>query len=215
MKQSQKGKSKKKKFTLLQSRKGIILITLIALMVLLLNLITASFSWFTPLSESGKSVGYSYQGQLRSQDCTMSTILGTKMSSMENGLYIDQINYDTTLASNAIPSNKEISVASGATQYFKTEIVNNDKENGTDIGLYIKSIPNCVLAVTYPSNSVRTINSNDPPTYDYYLIRNAFIKKYVATDVNGPGLLEVEWFVKNSGSSAITIDLDDLYITYG
>lgn len=210
MKSSEKTK-KDKKQAVLHSRRGVILIALLALTVLVVNLITASYSWFTPQSESGVSVGYAYEGQLRSRDCTMNTILGTKAAVAQGGIYVGQINYDPSLTSNEIPSNHEISIASGATRYFKTEIINHDTQNATDIALYIKSIPECVIAVTYPSNSVRTIST---PSYDYYLIRNAYIKKYVATDVNGPGLLQVEWFVKNNGTSTITIDLDDLYITY-
>ncbi len=207
-----KNRSKKQRSVILQSRKGIILLAIIAMMVLVINLITASYSWFTPQSETDKSVGYSYQGQLRSQNCTMSTVLGTKTNEQGNGLYKDQINYDPNLSTNAIPADNEINVGAGNTQYFKTEIVNHDEVNATDVGLFIKVMPACTIAVTYPSNSVRTVSSS---TNDYYLIRNAYIKKYVATDVNGPGLLEVEWFVKNTGSSSVKIDLDNLYITYG
>ena len=213
MNKKHKKMSKKAKANeVLHSRKGVILLALIALMVLIINLISASYSWFQPSTVTKKSVGYSYDGKLRSQDCDMTTILGTKAAEADpdGGIYKGQIDYNPNLSSNQHATNT-ISIAAGATQYFKTEIVNRNTENATDISLYIKVMPACTVAVTYPSNSVRTVSDS---RNDYYLIRNAYIKKYVPTDVNGPGLLEVEWFVKNTGSSGISINLDYLYIIY-
>lgn len=202
-----KNAKNKKRQVFLRSRRGVIIVALIAVMVLLINLISASYSWFTPQENKKGGMAYSFDGRARSENCSMSTFLGTKVTATnkQQGEYINQIRYDSS------ESTGNVSVAGSAVRYFKTEIINADSENASDISLYLKTMPACTLAVTYPGNSVRIFSSVQN---DCYIVRDAYVKKNVSTDVNGPGLLEVEWFVKNNGSSAITINLNNLYMLY-
>lgn len=190
------------------SRRGVIIVALIAIMVLMINLISASYSWFTPQEDKKRSMAYAFDGNVRSESCDeMNTFVGIKQTSadLQNNKYKNQIIYSTTEATG------NQSVAAGATKYFKTEIINSDTKSASDISLFIKSLPASTLAVTYPGNSVHEygIAQTDCP-----IVRDAYVKKYVATDVNGPGKLEIEWFVTNNGSSAITVNLNYLYLVY-
>ena len=67
-----------------------------------------------------------------------------------------------------------------------------------------------MLAVTFPSNTVRSTGSS--AATDFYIIRNAYVKKNVATDADGPGLLEVEWFVKSTSNTSL--NFTKLYLMY-
>ncbi len=201
-KKSQKDKRK----VFLASRRGVIMISTIAVLVLLINLITASYSWFTPQNVNGTGLQYTFDGKPRSENCSFKTYKGTKVTDgdRQEGEYLGQIRYD------ANETTGNVSVAANSVQYFKTEIVNADTQNASDVSLFIKSMPACTVAVTYPANSVRIVSST---TSDYYIIRNAYVKRKDTADVNGPGLLVVEWFVK-TGSSIATINLNNLYLTY-
>lgn len=217
MKKTSKRKAKsKKQLMFMRSRRGVILVALIAVMVLIINLISASYSWFTPENVNGTGMKYDYESKARSENCTMSTYKGVKVTGNNGngqthaGYYLNQIHYD----SSATTSN--VSIASGATQYFKTEIINQDTKNASGISLYITGISGvnasntCTMAVTYPSNSVRTLTTSGTN----FIIRNAYVKRKDAQDVNGPGLLVVEWFVTNNGSSSISVNPSNLYLTY-
>lgn len=207
-------KDKRNKF--IASRRGVVMIAVIALLILIINIITASYSWFTPQNVNGTGMQYSYSGSARSEDCHMSTFLGTKVTGsigegQENyGYYINQIRYANTARTTSV------TIAAGATQYFKTEIINQDTKYASCISLYITSIGNisatntCTLAVTFPSNSVRTLTAQS----NNFIIRNAYVKRKDTQDVNGPGLLSVEWFVKNNGATAIAVNPSHLYLTY-
>ena len=201
-KKSQKDKRK----VFIASRRGIMLIAMVALLVLSINLITSSYSWFTPQNVNGTGMNYAFDGKPRSENCSFKTYRGTKVTSdnRQEGEYLDQIRY------NANETTGDVSVDVNSVQYFKTEIVNADTTNASNVSLFIKSMPACTVAVTYPSNSVRIVSSS---TSDYYIIRNAYVKRKDTADVNGPGLLVVEWFVK-TGSSSATINLNNLYLTY-
>lgn len=191
----------------ISSRRGVIVIALIAILVLMINLISASYSWFTPQEDAKGSLAYAFEGNVRSENCSMSTFKGDKndTADISQNKFKNQIIYQTTEATGSV------SIAAGKTQYFKTEIINADTQNASDISLYIKSMPAGTLAVTYPGNSVRVFGTSQT---DCYIVRDAYVKKYVSTDVNGPGKLEVEWFVTNNGSSSISVNLNNLYLLY-
>lgn len=195
---------KKKVFT----RRGILLISLLAIIILIINLITASYSWFTPKTVNGAGMQYVDLAYARSENCSFSTHEGTKRTTYTTGHYIDQIEYGSSAVTSA-------SVPAGETKYFRTSIINADTQYASDVSLYFASFgqANCNLtvAVTFPSNTVRTVSSENT---DYYLIRNAFVKVHDANDVDGPGLLQIDWFVKNNGSSAVTINLSNMYLVY-
>ena len=209
-----KSANSKERQVFLCSRRGVILVALIAVIVLVINLITASYSWFTPQQDKKGSMAYSFDGKARSESCTMSTFIGAKVTgdNIRQGEYINQIRYESSGTTGTV----FVSAASSSNQpgisYFKTEIINSDINNASYISLYIKNMPACTLAVTYPGNSVRTFSSGQT---DCYIVRNAYVKKHIDTDVNGPGLLAIEWFVMNyNTSSNVSINLDDLYLLY-
>lgn len=195
------GKSKSKKKVMLTKRRGVIIISVLAVLVLVVNIITASFSWFTPQQVQGAGMAYTEDAYLRSEQCTFSTYQGTKRSTSQSGHYIDEIEYDASPIST-------ISVPAGQTKYLRTSIINADTNYASDVSVYFNSIGtascNLTLAVTFPSNTVRTISSAQS---DYYLVRNAYVKVHDSNDVDGPGLLQIDWFVKNNGSSAVTLKL--------
>lgn len=204
-----KKKAEKKKMLLRSTRRNVIVIALIAVLVLVINLITASYSWFTPQEDKKTGMSYSFSGLARSENCTMTTYKGKRLASANgdergDGQYWGQLVYESSPAAST-------SVAAGKTQYFKTEIINGDANNASDISLYISSLPACTLAVTYPGNSVRTFAGQQT---DLYIVRDAFVKRKDTADVNGPGKLEIEWFVTNNGSSSITVNPNNLYLLY-
>lgn len=202
-------KTRKKQQRIIRSRRGIIMIALIAVLVLIINIITASYSWFTPGEEEKRGMSYGFTGNARSENCSRTTYLGTKTASWstEGDPYINQIVYGDTTAANSQ------TIGAGAVKYFKTEIINADTKNASCVSLYISSIPACTLAITYPGNTVRTFKSTDTRT-DIYLVRDAYVKRHDSADVDGPGKLQIEWFVKNNSSSSITVNLGNLYLLY-
>ena len=162
-------KNKRKVF--IASRRGVLMVAVIAVLVLLINIITASYSWFTPQQDAKSSMSYAFEGKARSESCTFSTFRGTKVTSsnQQDGEYINQIRY------NASASTGSQSVTAGVPNYFKTEIINSDTNNASDISLFIKSMPAGTLAVTYPGNSVRKFSSTQT---DCYIVRDAYVKNY-------------------------------------
>lgn len=202
-------KDKKQKIKALMTRRGVVMIALIALVVILISAITASYSWFTPQQQKGDSMSYAFDGKARSENCSFSTFRGTKLDGSDanhtpaSGEYYNQIRY------NATASTGSVSITAGSTYYFKTEVINADPNNASDISLFIKSMPAGTLSVTYPGNSVRTFASVQT---DCYIVRDAYVKKNVATDVNGPGKLVIEWFIIPKTSTSI--NLNNLYLVY-
>ena len=207
MKAKDKRKSMKAKNQPLANRRGVVLISVLAVLILIINLITASYSWFTPKSVSGSGMQYVEAARTRSEECSFKTYLGSKVTSYSAGHYIDQIDYKSEITSK--------SVAAGKTEYFRTSIINSNENYASDISLYFSSFgeSNCNLtvAVTYPSNTVRTVESVKT---DYCLVRNAYVKMHDQNDLEGPGLLQIDWCVKNNGSSAATVDLSNMYLMY-
>lgn len=209
-KRESKNEQMKKKIT----RRGVILISVLAVLILMVNIITASYSWFTPQTVNGSGMQYVDTGYIRSEQCTFKTYRGTINTNYSAGHYIDQIDYNTEITSESVPA--------GQTKYFRTSIVNADKKAASDVSLYFSSFgdsgSNLTVAVTYPSNTVRTVSGEQT---DYCLVRNAYVKVNDDNDVDGPGLLQVDWFVKNNGSSAVTINVGrmggsnaNMYIMY-
>ena len=201
-------KAKKRKL-FVASRRGVIVVALIAVLVLVINLITASYSWFTPQEEAKRGMSYSFSGKARSESCTMTHYSGHKLSladgdELETGQYWGQMVYFT-------PNNTNVTLSANEIAYFKTEILNSDENNASDISLYIKGLKNCTLAVTYPGNSVRKIAAGE--TADVYIVRNAYVKRKDNADVNGPGKLEIEWFVIGA-TGGTSFDLNNVYLLY-
>ncbi len=196
-------KIKNKKLTM---RRGVVLVALLAVVILVVNLVTASYSWFTPQSDTKRGMRYSFDGKIRSENCSMSTFTGVKVTSQNRGEgeYVDQIRYATSASSGTM------SISAGETKYFKTEILNADTKNASDISLYIPSIAGkFTLAVTYPGNTVRKFSSDQT---DLYIVRDAYVKQKDEADVNGPGKLEIEWFI--TAQTATSFNVSNLYLLY-
>lgn len=192
-------KKKKKQNRILSNRHGIMLIALLAVVILMVNLMTFSYSWFTPQVQTGKGIYFTHTTNLRSEDCSFETYQGTVSTSTDNGLYIGEVVYNTAQVTGnvSIPANSKV--------YFRTNIQNNSTQYPSIVSLYIASMPaNLTVAVTYPSNSVRSITSAQS---DYYIIRNAYVKVKDLNDADGPGLLVVDWYVENTTGSPITLHL--------
>lgn len=201
MKAKQKRNAKSGSVNKTFTRRGVILISVLAVLILMVNVITASYSWFTPKSVNGAGMQYVETAYNRSEKCSFSTYNGTKLTTPRAGHYADQLEYSASAITSA-------SIPAGETRYFRTSIINADTKYASDVSLYFASLgeENCnlTIAVTYPSNTVRKVSSAEP---DYCLVRNAFVKVHDENDVDGPGLLQIDWFVTNHGSSNITIKL--------
>jgi len=197
------------------NRRGIVLIALLAVMILIVNLIVFSYSWFTPLTTTGVGLALDMTDRnlsIRSEKCTFSTYQGTLVTennkNQHTGYYIDQIHYsDTPIAENAeitipkattVTENGKTTTVPGRV-YFRTNIQNTDTEHPSVISLYHHSFPAGLgIGVTYPSNTYFINGDEGDSDYDdCFILRNAYVKVKDDADVDGPGLLQVEWFVEN------------------
>ena len=218
MSTAKKSKKLKKKRQALR-RRGVILVVLLAVMILIVNLIVFSYSWFTPTSTRGVGLSLDMNSSLRSEKCTFSTYQGTLVtggsdgnwetggasSYRAQGYYIDQVAYSNT----PIAENAEIEIPQATTKtengetvivpgrvYFRTNVQNTDTEHPSVISLYHHKFPAGLgTGVTYPSNTY-FINGNTDYD-DCFILRNAYVKVKNDADADGPGLLQVDWFVEN------------------
>ena len=183
--------------------RGAKLIALLAILILTVTVVTASYSWFKPSEVESTGITYKSDVSFRSENCSISHYSGSKDV---NGV-ITYTSLGTLTAGNAV-----ISVTAGTTAYFKTEITNNDATYPTVISLFMEEFPNSAVSASFgvaaPSNSFRTVSSVQT---DFYIIRNAFINKNDRN--NEDASLSVEWFVK-AGVSDVTFDLRKIYLMY-
>ena len=206
-------------------RRGIILVALLAVMILIVNLIVFSYSWFTPVSTRGVGLAFDTADNplsLRSEKCTFSTYQGTLVTEdnweqtitidgvsttyKAQNYFIDQIAY----SSNPIADNAVITIPRATTEdgeivpgrvYFRTNVQNTDTEHPSVISLYHHSFPaDLGTGVTFPSNTY--FINGDTDYDDCFILRNAYVKVKDEADVDGPGLLQVDWFVENFDTSA-------------
>ena len=191
--QKKKTNAKTDKKRLLSKRNGIILIVLLAVMILVINIITLSYSWFSPEVKRGIGMHYGAELTVRSQNCSITHSVG----SVTKGA----ISYTAWNGSSTVTVE-----AGNKIQYFKTTVTNSDP-NPTNISLYISSLPACSLGVATPSNTYRTFA--EAQTH-IYILRNAYIEPLKD---GTPGMREIEWFVKTS-DTAVTIDLSNVYLMY-
>ena len=181
-------------------RTGVIVVVLLALLILAVNLITFSYSWFLPEIKKGSGVQYSADLTVRSENCGLSHTKG----SVSNGA----ITYNALTGEEA--ETKSIRVNANSIQYFRTTVTNYDV-NATNISLYIESLPAADneygLGIATPSNTYRTFTEAQTQVC---ILRNAYVK---GEQYGTKGQLAIEWFIKTSGT-AVTVDLDDLYLMY-
>ena len=212
-------KKKKKKDRRFTNRHGIMLIALLAVTILIVNLVAYSYSWFTPEAVQGNSLSIDSTTSVRSERCTFETYQGTlvtesnwEVSSTDivpgqtttykaQDYYIDQVAYSSSpIADNAVITIPAADDSSGTLipgrVYFRTNIQNLDTSYPSIISLYHHMFPHDIaIAVTYPSNTYYLNGEDD--YYDCFILRNAYVKVKDDNDVDGPGLLTVEWFVEN------------------
>lgn len=214
-------KSKTKKAAELRrinTRRGVVLIALLAVMIFVVNLIVSSYSWFTTETETGVGLALDMKSSIRSERCIFETYQGTLVTAdnwetgdnyKAQGYYIDQVAYNNTkIADDAVitipkattkTENGETVIVPGRV-YFRTNIQNLDTEHPSVISLYHHQMLRDVgVAITYPSN---TYHRTEDVYDDYFILRNAYVKVRDDNDVDGPGLLPVEWFVENFDTSA-------------
>ena len=231
-----KSAKKHKKLKGILGKRGYTLTIVLAALILIVSIITLSYSWYSPLSQPGTSMNYSAKVSVRSENCS---ILGTFPATSENALPMSmktgnlEASYDATAAEDVTvqlitslpqehPEDAAIDTAdTGEIYYFRTKIANNDLQP-TNVSLYMKTAPTLVdgeapgdsfskigIGVVSPSNSYHTFTTTQS---DVCIIRNAFIRgmndeKYKT--------LYVDWFVRIYSSSSVTIDFDDnLYLRY-
>ena len=202
-------KSTDKKLSLFSSRKGTLLLSLMVIMLIVVNLIVSSYSWFTPASQKGTGVKYNTPIEFRSEKCSMKQYTGTENAGVieySEITTIDQENYQFTLSGGDSDE--------GSTYYFKTEITNDDPNYPTIVSLFFSSIAapsggTVGFGVAEPSNSYRTYNS---ALTDYYVIRNAYIEKNDGHNIESS--ISVKWFVKVPKNASAVIDLRNMYVTY-
>ena len=206
--------SKKEKNRRQMNRHGIMLIILLAVTIFIVNMVVFSYSWFTPESTPGVGLSLDTSASIRSEKCTFETYMGVLVTDANwettyraQGYFIDQVAYgDTPIRENDKVNIPTATVVDGETVpgrvYFRTNVQNTDREHPSVISLYHHQFPDTLgLGVTYPSN---TYFINDFGNYDdCFILRNAYVKKLDDADVDGPGLLQVEWFVENFSTTQV------------
>lgn len=192
------------------SRFGLILILSLALIILLINVITASYSWFNPDIFTGSQIKYEASYSLRSEKCTYETFLGHKVAKPNSNSGTVQV-YGN-IEYNTSPSTGSVTCDANSYTYFRTNITNADEKYASNVSLFISSFPGnssgVGLGVSFPSSSYHIYTQNQT---EVYIIRNAYV---VQNDDENSGVLSVEWFVKNMSSSNVTVNLNDLYLMY-
>ena len=211
-------KSKKKKQEMMNmNRKGIVLIALLAVVILIVNIITFSFSWFEPLTEENKSgAGFNVNTRLRAEGCTFKTHLGEKATQYVKDqttgaqTFRDQITY---YPNELTGDDLTVDLEDDHIAYFRTDIVNDDTSYPSVVSLYIASLDTgLIVSCTNPSNTVKKVTAANHT--DFFIARNAYVKVNDPKDVDGPGLLMIEWYVENKSGDDVVVDLSQLHLMY-
>ena len=180
-----------------------------AIMILIIGMTTASYSWFEPDVKEGIGLEFKDETHLRAQNCTVATYKGVKGNKITT--------YESSPMANAnvtVEATTSGETTTPGYAYFKTVITNSSADYDTVVSLFIPSFTvagnsNASLCVAVPTNSVRTYSATQT---DIHVIRNAYVPRYVAADAN-PGQIIVEWFVKcNVGS--VTFNPSQVYLMY-
>lgn len=207
---STRSAKKKSKLKGLLGKRGYTITVVLAALILVVSIITLSYSWYSPLSQPGTSMNYSADVKVRSENCA---ILDTK--GMDETKYNNKGEWDFTTdisGSKQIPAN--------SIYYFRTVISNNDVQP-TNVSLYLKSFPTgnvakVGLGVASPSNSYIEYTTDNSDTC---IVRNAFI--YGKNDEKYKDLYII-WFIKTS-TDPVTVNVtskdktpanNNLYLRY-
>ena len=156
---------------------------LICVVVMLISVlaITASFSWLTrPNGEvNANSMKLSNASAVvKSENCSVTTYACT----LDNGKIIQGDEVTTT---------GSYSISAGGSQYFRSQVTNNDSVSNNLSG----------------ADSTQIINLSPLKTTSAYS-NGMYISKHLTVDANST--LNVEWYIYNSGSSDITVTFANL-----
>lgn len=168
------------------------LIVVLALLIVVVGAISASYSWFTPGTDSGSAMKLVEETvAFRSHNCTLVT-------------------YDE---GTTVVDSKEYTLTPGEIKYFTTTITNTNGENSTNVSLYATNvIAGMGIGVSRPDNNYKKYSSG---ASDKPIMRNAYISAKDSAVV-GSGYVDVVWFIKNIGNSNISFTMGKIkpYITY-
>ena len=96
-------KKKNKKRRSLSPISSLLIISL-AVLILIINILAFSYSWFTPTSEEAQGLSFADEFTVRSENCTFTTFQGTVVTesnqSQHSGYYLDQVDYSGTAIAN-------------------------------------------------------------------------------------------------------------------
>ena len=212
MKSNAKSSDKKGKTikTLFRSSRATVILSLFAIVLIVVNLVLVSYSWFSPASQKGTGIKYNTSINFRSEKCEMKQYTGTNTNGVIEYTPITAGSFERKLSGGQ----------NGTTYYFQTEITNTDQEYPTIVSLFFSSFPTSWkdntefsglgFGVQEPSNSYHTYNATQSP--DFYLIRNAFIDKNDGH--NKEASLSVKWFVVVPAGNEVTLNLGTMFLTY-
>ena len=189
----------------LLAKRGIPLVLTLAVLILLVNVITASYSWFSPTSLSGAGMKFQQSDFIRSENCSLKLFQGTKV----NGV----ITYSEVSTNTSVDSTPSTDPTVGL-NYFRVVVKNDDTVNASNVSILFNCTINAdtTIGIMTPSNAVHTYTS-DMAEKTVFLVRNAYVKKLVSTEVN-PGELYVDFFIRYTGSDSFTLSPSDLIILY-
>lgn len=191
MKKNKNGKKAKNKKLL--NRRGIILIVVLAVLILLINIITASYSWFSPVSKSGIGMQFQQGNYIRSEDCSFKVYDCSSSPPSFATTYPELGNqFSVSKASNS--NNPTVGL-----HYYRITVTNNDSANGSNFSIFIDStIPaGTTIGMVAPTNSVHTYSS--ATTGGVFLARNAYVSPHDTTKT-GAGTLDIDFFIRYTGS---------------
>lgn len=179
-----------------------------AVLIVVISLTTATFSWFEPDAKEGVGLQFVEEAALRAENCVVATYRG------ELNITPGTPNYGLVEYDESRPVGTT-TVNAGTTVYFKSVITNNNEDKDTVVSLYLRTFNvssnngSASLGVATPTNSYRTFTSSQT---DLHIIRNAYVSYKVENEAR-TGEVVVEWFVR-CDSGYVTFSPGSAYLTY-
>ena len=240
-KQNKRPKSKRREsFDALMARKGMSIVLILAVLILVVSIVSLSFSWFEPEKIDGRGAEYNAVISMRSEDCSIKTYIGTIMpyytesattaNNEPTTIRIDpkgKISYSEGFYGDQGTMGATYTIQPGQWQYFRTDIHNNSNI-ATNVSLYLSQFPTQYndanvtnsttfagvgLGVATPTNNYKLYTAPQPVSGapGVSIIRNIYVG---VQDDENTGTTSIEWFVKNESSASVTFDLSKLFLMY-
>ena len=177
------------------NKRGMILIIVLAALIVLISVASASYSWFSPLSKDGIGMQFQQSNYIRSENCELTFFDGVADST-------GAIEYNTAVTEFAVTKASNTSDPTSGLHYYRITVTNNDEDNGSNVSLLFDGTISAgtTIGVVAPSNSVHTYAAN---TTGVFLVRNAYVSPK-DTSKTGAGVLNIDFFLRYTGSSAST-----------